>query len=284
MTTQLDLFAAPEVDETQAKIEELRDRGAVFVINHSGGKDSQAMRIVVERTVPRDQLLVVHADLPGADWAGTFEHVLYDSQGLEVIKASSVKTFEQMALHRGRWPSPGCRQCTSDLKRGPIEREIRRWLKRNDHCGIVVSCMGMRAEESSGRAKLKTLTRHERNSVASREWYDWLPVHGLTESKVFETIASDGKQTHWAYSEGMTRLSCVFCIMASKADLTTAARLSPETFARYVATEKVLDQTFVMPSKSRGRRWLEEVTGVEADPDLVASHVDRIGKRVAAAK
>lgn len=279
---QLDMFT--DHDPTLAKIEALRDRGAIFVINHSGGKDSQAMRIIIERTVPRDQLLVVHADLPGADWAGTFEHVQYDCEGLEIVKASAVKTFEDMTVRRGYWPSPSCRQCTSDLKRGPIEREIRRWIKRTGHCGIVVNCMGMRAEESSGRAKLETLTYHKRNSVAGREWYDWLPIHGMLEGEVFDTVAADGKRLHFAYSEGMTRLSCIFCVMASKADLATAARINPETFAQYVATEKVIDQTFVMPSKSRGRRWLEEVTGVQADPDLVASHVDRLSKRVAAAK
>ena len=28
--------------------------------------------------------------------------------------------------HRGKWPSKGQRYCTSGLKRGPIQREIRR--------------------------------------------------------------------------------------------------------------------------------------------------------------
>ena len=44
-------------------------RGALVAINASGGKDSQAMKILLARIVPRDQLLVVHA--PSARSSGT---------------------------------------------------------------------------------------------------------------------------------------------------------------------------------------------------------------------
>ena len=40
---------------------ELIARGATMAINHSGGKDSQCMTILLSRLVPREQLLVVHA-------------------------------------------------------------------------------------------------------------------------------------------------------------------------------------------------------------------------------
>ena len=58
------------------KIKELRDRGAIFVINHSGGKDSQVMTIRLLEIIPTNQVLIVHADLPGADWKGTWEHII----------------------------------------------------------------------------------------------------------------------------------------------------------------------------------------------------------------
>ncbi|MER9628358.1 hypothetical protein [Mesorhizobium sp. M0296] len=55
----------------------------------------------------------------------------------------------------------------------------------------------------------------------------------------------------------MTRLSCVFCIMASRGDLRTAAKLKPELYRRYVETEKRIGHTFSM-----NRQPLEEVTGI----------------------
>src|SRR6185295_16920149 len=119
------------------------------------------------------------------------------------------KTLLEMVERRRMFPSPKHRQCTSDLKRGPIERAIRRFMRAHG-LSIVVNCMGLRAEESSNRAKRAPFRRNERNSKAGREWYDWLPIHDMRLGEVFETIAAAGQEPHWAYAAGMTRLSCCF--------------------------------------------------------------------------
>lgn len=244
----------------------LRDRGGLFIVNHSGGKDSQAMLINIRELVPHDQILVIHARLPGVDWEGTEEHVYETAMGLDVITVQAGKTFFEMVEHRGMWPSPKYRQCTSDLKRGPIEKGIRGYLKANPQFnGLVINCMGIRAEESSNRAKSQVFKYNKRNSKAGREWYDWLPIHCWLIGKVFKTIADAGQQPHWAYRAGMTRLSCCFCIMASRQDLVTAARLNPDLYKQYVDLEKKIDHTFIMPRKNCKPEGMEIVTGVCAD-------------------
>ena len=50
---------------------ELVQRGALVAVNHSGGKDSQCMTILLSRLVPREQLLVVHAPLGEVEWPDT---------------------------------------------------------------------------------------------------------------------------------------------------------------------------------------------------------------------
>ena len=57
------------------KCRALIERGALVAVNHSGGKDSQAMTILLSRIVPREQLLVVHAPLGEVEWPGTVEHI-----------------------------------------------------------------------------------------------------------------------------------------------------------------------------------------------------------------
>jgi 3'-phosphoadenosine 5'-phosphosulfate sulfotransferase (PAPS reductase)/FAD synthetase len=198
----------------------------------------------------------VHAELPGVDWEGIPAHIEATCGGLPVHYCRATKTFFDMVESRGMFPSPKYRQCTSDLKRGPIERTI-----RGLGLSLVVNCMGLRAEESSARAKCETFKRSDRNSVAGREWFDWLPIHDWSEARVFGEIASSGQVPHWAYAAGMSRLSCCFCIMASKRDLRTAAKLRPELFAKYVATERALDQTMMMPEGGR-RKFLPEVIAV----------------------
>jgi 3'-phosphoadenosine 5'-phosphosulfate sulfotransferase (PAPS reductase)/FAD synthetase len=243
-------------------IAELIHRGALFVVNHSGGKDSQAMTAYVRQIVPEDQILVIHAHLPEVEWDGVIDHIEATIDGLPLRVVQAGKTFFQMVERRGMWPSPSNRQCTSDLKRDPIEKEIRRILKERGQ-SLVVNCMGLRAEESASRARKATFKLSNRNSKAGREWYDWLPIHSWMTEQVFNTIRFAGQTPHWAYAAGMTRLSCVFCIMSSRDDLCTAARLQPDLYRRYVETERRLDHTMNM-----ARRPLEEVTGITAEIDL----------------
>lgn len=229
----------------------LISRGALFVVNHSGGKDSQAMLIKIRELVPAAQILVIHAELRGVEWKGTLEHAQATSAGLEFRVARAVKSFLEMVTARGMWPSPGQRQCTSDLKRGPIEREIRHFLKEKNHAGLVVNCMGIRAQESTSRAEAVPFKKNERNSKAGREWYDWLPIHTFSLEDVLATVKSAGQELHWAYGKGMTRPSCMFCIMASKSDLQISARENPEAFQEILAKEKQIGAT-MFAEKGKG--------------------------------
>ena len=252
-----------------AEIQALVERGALFVINHSGGKDSQAMYLHLRDQVPRDQLVLVHADLGEVEWPGAQEHIRATTRGEPLHVCRSRRGLLQMIEERGMFPSPTLRQCTSDLKRGPIERTVRgivrdRALREVYAAKLIVNCMGMRAQESSSRAKLTPLKLSVKNSIAGREWYDWLPVHDWLIGQVFATIAAAGQTPHPVYAAGMSRFSCCFCIMASRADLTTAARLNPVLYRRYVELERSTGQVMLMPSKTHGRQTLEQVTGIAA--------------------
>jgi len=240
------------------------DRKGLFICNHSGGKDSQALLIYLKKFVPYDQILIIHSKLPEVDWAGTEEKVYEYAGNIPVIVTKAGKTFFEMVQHRKMFPSPKYRQCTSDLKRGPIEKVIRKYLKEHpEFGGLVVNCMGIRAEESSSRAKCETFKFNNRNSKAGREWYDWLPIHKWTEKEIFFIIDKFGQKPHWAYKAGMTRLSCCFCIMASKSDLITAAKLNPCLYKKYVKTEKEIGKSMMMPVKGKVT-FLEDYTGINS--------------------
>jgi DNA sulfur modification protein DndC len=244
----------------------LRNQGALFAVSHSAGKDSQAMLIQLRQFVPAEQLLLIHADLGEVEWPGNIEHIRKTAPDLELIIAEPAKTFFDMVEHRGMFPSPSQRQCTSDLKRGPIERELRRFLKANPRFeGRVVNCMGMRAQESAARAKRPALSYSARNSKAGRTWWDWLPVHDMTTEEVFSSIENAGQKPHPAYALGMQRLSCCFCIMASASDLRISAQANPALYRKYVEIERRLGHTLSM-----SRKTLPEVTGIPVCENLAA--------------
>jgi 3'-phosphoadenosine 5'-phosphosulfate sulfotransferase (PAPS reductase)/FAD synthetase len=237
------------------KIKELISKGALFVLNDSGGKDSQAMKIFLLHLVPHDQLVIVHANLPEVEWDGNMEHIKRYSEDVPVFEVQAGKTFFEMVDHRGMFPSASCRQCTSDLKRGPIQKFIRHYAKDNGF-QYVVNCLGIRAEESSARAKKKIFRFNKKDSAKHRTQFEWLPILRMKIGWVFMTITAAGQELHYAYKEGMSRLSCCFCILASDKDLSTAARLKPQLAWRYIKKEEELNFTLSM-----SRRPLKEIIG-----------------------
>ena len=94
--------------------------GTLVAINRSGGKDSQAMTILLSRIVPRGQLLAVHAPLGEVEWPGTIEHIEATlSEGVPLIFApvASGKTLLERVEERGLWPSNAARWCRASLLR-----------------------------------------------------------------------------------------------------------------------------------------------------------------------
>ncbi len=245
------------------------EQGALVFCNHSGGKDSQALYLLLRDIVPADQLVVVHSDLgEEVEWEGVKDHILenIDGRSLELAhpiwKDGSEKDFFGMVEDRQKWPSPSVRQCTSDLKRDPIAKVIRRIMKER---GVkrAINCMGLRAEESANRAKAPAWVLNTRLSKAGRIVFDCNPILSMLEANVFGVIAEAGQKLHWAYGAGMPRLSCCFCIMAGQKDLQLAAQLRPELAQRYVDLEAKI-----------GHKWtatksLSEIIGLE--PSAVAA-------------
>jgi 3'-phosphoadenosine 5'-phosphosulfate sulfotransferase (PAPS reductase)/FAD synthetase len=256
--------------------------GALFVVSHSGGKDSQAMAYKLAAVVPAAQLLVVHASLGEVEWDGALE--LARDQAAEIgcpfIVASASKSFFDMVENRfssrpevPSFPSSAHRQCTSDLKRGPIQREVRRYAGNHDFT-IVVNCMGLRAAESVSRSKLQSLSIDKTQTNSKRTWYDWLPIHSLSTAEVFATIADAGAQPHYAYAAGNERLSCVFCIFGSANDIALGAAARPELFSRYVELETRTGYTMHQSRKSltqlaqEGTRNANEAQAPQQSPAL----------------
>ena len=130
--------------------------------------------------------------------------------------------------------------------------------------------MGMRAAESPARARKAPWRRNDRMSVAGREVFDWLPIFDLSTEDVFRVIRHAGQSPHWAYAAGMSRLSCSFCILASRTDLRRAAQLRPDLYRTYAALERRIGHTL-----SPTRRPLPEVTGVS--PVVGSGHQDLTG-------
>lgn len=231
------------------EINKLIEDGAIFYVSHSGGKDSQAMYNLIREVVPNNQIVVIHSDLGEVEWPGVQDHIRANiSHTLNIVRAN--KTFLEMVEKRGMWPSAAYRQCTSDLKRGPIFKFIRNDLKERGST-IAVNCMGLRAQESNSRAKKTPFIynkMHSCNKRVIRHVYDWLPIFHFNTEEVFEAIHKAGQKPFWAYEKN-ERLSCVFCIMGCVNDLRHGAEQRPDLFKKYVDLEKKIGHTMFLKGK-----------------------------------
>jgi len=217
------------------------------VANSSAGKDSQTMlrRIVGMASAeqyPRDRIIVAHADLGQMEWPGTRELAEYQarSYGVRFWSRSRPQNLLAQIEQRGMFPSSQQRYCTSDHKRDQVAR-----LFPSLGDGIkILNCMGMRAEESPVRAKLKPFEINRRATNTRRHVDQWLPIHEVTEDEVWSDIHAAPIPYHYAYDLGMKRLSCVFCIFAPAPALKIAGRHNPLLLSRYVAVESRIGHSF----------------------------------------
>jgi len=72
----------------------------------------------------------------------------------------------------------------------------------------------------------------------------WLPIHTWTVEMVWARIKASGVRYHKAYDLGMPRLSCCFCVLASKDALLLAGQHNRALLDQYVAVEQKIGHTF----------------------------------------
>lgn len=196
-----------------------------LVINFSGGKDSTAMLAYLVETYPDVPKRVIFADT-GWEHDGTEDwcRQLVARFGLTLdVCRNKNKTFLTMSERRGKFPGMNQRQCTSDLKRDPIMT----WVRNNITDSVVINCMGIRAEESTGRAKAKTLKRNARETNSVRTVWDWNPIKDWTEAQVLQYLADRGLPLHPVYSY-LRRFSCRMCIYMTQHDREQVQKHDPE--------------------------------------------------------
>lgn len=202
---------------------------------------------------------------------------------------------------RARFPDAKNRYCTSDHKRAAgrllLTAEVRRLggRKRWGRPIRILTVMGFRAQESTGRARREvfsydagasgqgTVTR--RRGVrpgprCERQVWLWLPIHHWTVEQVWADIHASEVPYAWPYDAGMSRYSCAQCVLGSFADAVRSAQIWPAHSLGIVGMEREM-----------GHRWqddhsmsdIAQAAGILPDPmptllavtSLVADNAER---------
>lgn len=220
-------------------IKQALSKGAKIYSSISGGKDGQAMtKMLHEWGFPIEGL--IHADLGKVEWEESISMCQRQSEELNVPlfvvkRADGLGLLEywQKRMHKlqGKgipfWSSSASRYCTSDLKRGPINA----FFTSTGH-NFIISCEGIRAEESPARAKKEPLTVKDNSSKYYKYWhssrisdrkkvykpksvewclenYDpkkrliltWYPIFNFTLEEVWNSYGGSQYQLNWYRQE-----------------------------------------------------------------------------------
>lgn len=244
----------------------------VILVNTSGGKDSQAMMDeIATRAIllgVQDRIVAVHCDLGRVEWKGTRELAQEQAEayGLRFEVVSRDQDLLDQIESRGKFPGAGlARYCTSDHKTSQVAKLMTR-LARADRqmsqdaprpCRIL-NCLGIRSAEGGEhgrRAKeIRAMTPDGQGGAfakdvrastkTTRHVTRYYPIADWTDAQVWDRIHGSGVRYHEAYDLGMSRLSCCFCVFASRADLRVSAKANPELLDAYCKVEEKIGHNF----------------------------------------
>lgn len=195
---------------------------------------------------------------------------------------------EQQEATTGKpfWPSSANRYCTSHHKTNQADKVYRQHE-------IIISCEGIRAQESPARAKKPQLQIREQitakalqglpimdalayRSLGQRLALTWFPILDWELEDVWQAMgtssaelerrrelyraeddvaALDGWPGHPAYVFGNVRVSCAICMLAIDGDIRNGAKHHPELYRTYRQME--VDSGFTF----KNGRSLADITG-----------------------
>lgn len=289
--------ALPEVAIDGATLK-LIQAGSPVAVSVSGGKDGAAAAIMVHRFLKRighrGPFILIHSDLGSIEWKESLNHCrrLAEFLGarLYVVRrelGGMIEQWEQRwqsSLRRyanletvalvSPWSSAGSRFCTRSQKIDQISQFLTKLFPGQQ----IVSVVGLRHEESMGRAK-KPISEVDKNlqranGTSGRTWY---PVIEFTVEEIVRVHLDAGFPLHEAYTVyESSRLSCSFCVLSSRADLLASASCADnhDAYRHLVGIEALTGFSF------QPKKWLGDLR-----PELLGEDLrERLekGKRRAA--
>lgn len=215
-----------EEDVVARAIKEIRalaSMGKQLCLRFSGGKDS----IVVKRL----------CELAGVPYTARFSRTSVDPPELlkyirternDVIVEKPRITMFQLIIKKGFPPTRLCRYCCQEFK----ERNV---CGRGDG---IMTVTGVRKAESPRR---KSRSKYE-SCQADKGVYFFHPIVNWTDDQVWEFIIDEHLPYCQLYDEGMSRIGCVGCPLASSAKIEAEFRRFPNFEKAYLwAFEKMLE-------------------------------------------
>lgn len=221
----------------------------IVIASISGGKDSAAMSLWLhEQGIEHERVFLD----TGWEHPATYEYIrgpLAETIG-PITWLRADKQMVELIRRKGTFPSRMRRWCTWELKVVPLRKYIRTQIDAGED---VVNVVGVRAEESTSRARLPEW-----------EWSDaldcetWRPILRWTEEDVIAIHRRHGLRPNPLYLLGAHRVGCWPCIYARKGEIRLIADTDPGRIGEIAELERELSERAGEP-----RGWFQAPLGRE---------------------
>ena len=210
---------AHRVIEVPSEIE-----GLEMIVSVSGGKDSTALLLAMrEAEIPHR---AVFAD---TQWeaAETYEYLdlLRERLAMPIDVVGVEGGMVARIQHRAGFPARMQRWCTRELKLKPLRSYHDRIEAETENDTVCI--VGVRAQESRARAKMKAL---EDEPPGDRSWGGWIwrPLLEWSVEDVLSIHHRHGIPVNPLYQRGHDRVGCFPCIYSRKEEIKLIADHAPE--------------------------------------------------------
>lgn len=223
-------------------VREIIDSRLPVLASFSGGKDSCAMALFLlyESGLSKEQLHFVFADT-GWEHYYTYATVLRMAMHHPVQIVRSKKYpggMVQLMRERGM-PIQIARFCTQELKVFPLRSYQSRFSS-------YVMAKGIRKEEGTNTNGRGNIDEFELD--LGTMMYSWYPIKDFTLQDVWDIHTRYGFIRNKLYDLGFSRVGCMPCIFARKAELALAAEIAAGHIEEIRKAELVRNFPYISPT------------------------------------
>ena len=212
----LEKLAAETIKKIYNIYVEYMDRGDVFYVAFSGGKDSVVALDLVQRALPHNKFKVLFGDT-GMEFPDTYKIVEEIEQHckdakIEFLRAKS--DFDPKVTWREFGPpAQTMRWCCSVHKTAPQIILLREYTNNPHFRGMAFT--GIRGDESASRSEYEGISHGEK----VRGQYSCHPILEWNSAELFSYIYERQLLINDAYKKGNSRAGCLVCPLATSKNM-----------------------------------------------------------------